>query len=155
MLIIAATGHRPNKLGGYGADAATKLRAIARAHLQEKAPDSVIIGMALGWDQAVGWAAIELGIYAHAAIPFAGQEKAWPIESQAAYWALLERCASRTVVFPGGYCAYAMQLRNEWMVDRCNRLMAMWDGSPGGTANCVKYAIKRGVAIDNLSEQGK
>lgn len=150
MLIIAATGHRPNKLGGYGADAAITLRARAAEYLTQNRPDSVIVGMALGWDQAVGWAAISLGIPVHAAIPFAGQELAWPLESQAAYAALLGLCASKTVVFPGGYCGYAMQLRNEWMVDRANKILAMWDGSPGGTANCLKYATKRGVPVDNL-----
>jgi len=155
MLIISATGHRPDKLGGYGADAAINLRAIAAQYLTRTKPDAVIVGMALGWDQAVGWAAVSLGIPVHAAIPFAGQEKAWPLEAQASYGALLALCSSQTIVFPGGYCGYAMQLRNEWMVDRCTRVMAMWDGSPGGAANCIKYATKRGVAIDNLLEQGK
>jgi uncharacterized phage-like protein YoqJ len=33
-----------------------------------------------------------------------------------------------------------MQVRNEWMVDHCNDLLAVWDGSDGGTGNCVRYA---------------
>jgi uncharacterized phage-like protein YoqJ len=33
-----------------------------------------------------------------------------------------------------------MQARNEWMVDNSNAMIAVWDGSPGGTANTVKYA---------------
>jgi uncharacterized phage-like protein YoqJ len=33
-----------------------------------------------------------------------------------------------------------MQIRNEWMVDRCDKLIAVWDGSKGGTGNCVDYA---------------
>lgn len=154
-MIIAATGHRPNKLGGYGVAAQMKLRFIATEYLNRVKPESVICGMALGWDQAVGFAAVGLGIPVHAAVPFEGQELAWPLESQYEYRSLIACCASRTVVFPGGYCAYAMQMRNEWMVDRCNRVMAMWDGSAGGTANCIKYAVKRGVTIDNLFEQGK
>lgn len=150
MQIIAATGHRPNKLGGYGVAAQMKLRAIATGYLQQLKPDGVIVGMALGWDQAVGFAAVGLGIPVHAAVPFEGQELAWSLESQREYRTLITCCASRTVVFPGGYCGYAMQLRNEWMVDRATRMLAMWDGSPGGTANCLKYATKRGVAVDNL-----
>jgi uncharacterized phage-like protein YoqJ len=33
-----------------------------------------------------------------------------------------------------------LQKRNEWMVDHCDLLIAVWDGSEGGTANCVRYA---------------
>lgn len=33
-----------------------------------------------------------------------------------------------------------MQKRNEWMVDNCDILIAVWDKSPGGTKNCVDYA---------------
>ena len=127
-----------------------KLRRLAHEYLVIAKPEAVIVGMAQGWDQAVGFAAMSLGITVHAAVPFEGQENKWPPAAQQEYRNLLLCCATRTVVFPGGYCAYAMQLRNEWMVDRCNQLMAMWDGSPGGTANCIKYANKRGVPVVNL-----
>lgn len=149
-MIIAATGHRPDKLGGYGVGAKMKLRRLAYDYLKEAKPEGVIIGMAQGWDQAVGFAAMSLEIVVHAAVPFAGQESQWPLDAQQEYRSLLTCCSSITVVFPGGYCAYAMQLRNEWMVDRCNQVMAMWDGSPGGTANCIKYATKRGTPVVNL-----
>lgn len=39
---------------------------------------------------------------------------------------------------------------NEWMVDRAGRIAALWDGSWGGTFNCLNYARRRGVPIDNL-----
>ena len=151
-MIIAATGHRPDKLGGYDPIAEMRLQMKASQYLQAMEPESVIVGMALGWDMAFGWAAVGLGIPLHAAVPFKGQELRWPPSSQEKYNRLLCLCASITVVFPGGYCAYAMQMRNEWMVDRANRIAAMWDGSPGGTCNCVRYAHKRSVPIDNLYE---
>ena len=40
----------------------------------------------------------------------------------------------------GGYAGYKLQKRNEWMVDHCDILIAVWDGTSGGTANCVNYA---------------
>ncbi|WP_188052008.1 hypothetical protein [Azospirillum sp. Sh1] len=43
-----------------------------------------------------------------------------------------------------------MNTRNEWMVDHSDRLLALWDGSQGGTANCVRYARGLGRPIDNL-----
>ena len=49
-----------------------------------------------------------------------------------------------------GYAAWKMQKRNEWMADKATRIVALWDGSPGGTANCIAYASKIGRPIDNL-----
>jgi uncharacterized phage-like protein YoqJ len=40
-----------------------------------------------------------------------------------------------------------MQDRNIWMVDHCDALIAVWDGTSGGTANCVRYAQKVGKPI--------
>jgi uncharacterized phage-like protein YoqJ len=48
------------------------------------------------------------------------------------------------------YRAELMQIRNEWMVDRCDLLIAVWNGTPGGTANCVAYAKKEGCPIDYI-----
>ena len=38
--------------------------------------------------------------------------------------------------------ALRMQARNQWMVDHCQLLIAVFDGSPGGTKNCVDYALR-------------
>lgn len=148
--VWCATGHRPNKLGGYDDDAFRRLVRVASVVLSEASSDlQIISGMALGWDQAWLTAALDLGIPSHAAVPFAGQESAWPGQSQAAYRSLLSRCASVTVVSDGAYSAAKMQIRNEWMVDRSSCVIALWDGTNGGTANCIRYAQKRGSLIYN------
>ena len=36
------------------------------------------------------------------------------------------------------------------MVDRADRLVALWSGAPGGTARCVAYAKRTGKPVDNL-----
>jgi uncharacterized phage-like protein YoqJ len=46
--------------------------------------------------------------------------------------------------------AEAMQLRNIWMVDHADEVWAFWDGSKGGTANCVKYAERVNKPVRNL-----
>jgi hypothetical protein len=155
-MILAGTGHRPNKLGGYGPQAHDRRVALAVAALKRHAPARVISGMALGWDTALAIAAVRLEIPFVAAVPFEGQESAWPSLSQAEYRRLLDRAAEVVHVCPPGYAAAKMQTRNEWMVDRCDLLLALWDGSPGGTANCVEYAtlrgptVRRGVQVVNL-----
>jgi uncharacterized phage-like protein YoqJ len=150
MTIFAATGHRPNKLGGYGEDVYQRLKFMARFYLRDTKPKEVISGMALGWDQAWADAAVAEGIPFIAAVPFEGQENIWPEESKARYRELLGKASSKIVVCPGGYAAWKMQRRNEWMVNICTKLVALWDGTSGGTGNCIKYAESVKKPIDNL-----
>lgn len=149
-MLIAATGHRPNKLGGYGQVAYRRLVTLAEAYLRLVKPEGIITGMALGWDQAWADAGLNLAIPVHAAVPFAGQESRWPLESQANFKRILDRCASVTIVCPGAYGASKMQIRNQWMVDKADRVCALWDGTSGGTANCVAYAESVGKPLDNI-----
>lgn len=149
-LVIAATGHRPNKLGGYGKDTYDKLVSLAENYIIETKPTDIISGMALGWDQAWAHAGINLGIRVHAAIPFKGQESKWPESSRSHFRWLFHQCAGQVVVSGGVYSPYKMQVRNEWMVDHCHRVAALWDGTSGGTFNCIKYANKKMIPIDNL-----
>jgi len=51
------------------------------------------------------------------------------------------------MVHDGPYNSTCMQDRNEWMVDHCHALVAVWNGTGGGTANCVGYAKRVGKPI--------
>lgn len=149
-MIIAATGHRPDKLGGYGPSAFSNLVDLARQYLIAQKPEGVIVGMALGWDLAFAQGAVGLGIPVHGAVPFKGQASKWPEYQQDIYQRLVSQCASVTVVSEGGFSAEAMQARNRWMVDRAHRICALYSGEAGGTRNCVKYAEQLQRPIDNL-----
>lgn len=140
-MIVAATGHRPEKLLSHHPlpDLDRRLFQFARDVLVELEPSEVISGMALGWDQAVAQAAISLRIPLTAACPFKGQERLWPGSKQALYREILSK-AQRVVYVCNHGLNIAFQERNEWMVDRCDKLTALYDGTPGGTANCVQYA---------------
>ena len=148
-MIVAGTGHRPNKLGGYTRGARTRLFTTAIKSLEHLQPTKLISGMALGWDQALARACVELNIPFIAAVPFAGQETVWPAASQREYRELCDAASDFIIVSPGGYSAAKMQIRNEWMVDHCDRVLALWDGSPGGTRNCVDYAKTVNKPISN------
>jgi uncharacterized phage-like protein YoqJ len=148
-MIVAFTGHRPDKLGGYKLPNPTYqfvCQQIEQA-LKELQPEKVISGMALGVDQWAANIAHKLGIPFIAAVPFTGQEKAWPAPSQKTFNTLIKLASEVVIVSEGGYAAYKMQIRNEWMVDRCDKLIAIWDGTPGGTGNCVKYAQSKNKEI--------
>lgn len=152
-MILAATGHRPDKLGGYGYDVLNKLTYLAEKYLDEVDPDKIISGMALGWDMAWANAGIRLGYPVIAAVPFEGQERMWRNESKKDYFKLLDQCSEIIYVSDPGYAVWKMQKRNEWMVDNCDIVVALWNGTQGGTANCIKYANKVNKPIVNLWER--
>lgn len=148
--ILAFTGHRPDKLGGYSDTAFAALVGFAEDFLKTDRPAIAISGLALGWDQAVAQAATNLQIPWIAAIPFVGQEGRWPDASKARYAWLVERATWIHVVSGGGYHPAKLHERNEWMVDNGHRLAALWNGSDGGTFSCVRYAHRRKVPVTQL-----
>lgn len=152
-MILAGSGHRlGNKLGGYGKGVEDKLLALARGTLEYYQPSKVISGFALGWDLSLAEAAIECKIPLIAAIPCKNQAERWPKESMSKYRLLLAMSIEVNVLseiyHPG-----VMQARNEWMVDRCDKLLALWNGEEsGGTYNCIKYAQKKRKPIVSVWE---
>ncbi len=155
-MILAATGHRPDKLGGYvrEIELAAGLCMLAYKHLAEMKPDEVISGMALGWDTAVAEAALMLNIPLICAVPFESQDWVWPKESQEIYRAILARAKQVEIISDGGYAAWKMRERNKWMVDRADAMLALWDGLfPSGTANCIQEAKKKNLPITNVWDE--
>jgi uncharacterized phage-like protein YoqJ len=142
-IIVSGTGHRPHKLGGYSKEVQDKLRRFLVLRLKKIMPSRVLSGMALGFDQALAHSALELKIPFDAIIPFTGQEFRWPRVAQLDYQRLLNLASNIVVVSGGGYGPEKMQIRNEFMVDHCDLLLALWDGSAGGTKNCLDYAEKK------------
>lgn len=150
MTIIAGTGHRPDRLGGYGDAVAERLIALATASLREQKPSTVISGMALGWDMALAEAAFRLGIPFHAYLPFVGQEAKWRLASQQQFQTLLGNASVVVECCDPGYASWKMHRRNEYMVEACDVLLALWDGSNSGTGNCIAYARNAGRKVINL-----
>lgn len=177
-MIVAFTGHRPSKLGGYGpSPTQDRVRAAIRdvlenvgyhtcdcgksfwGRMSDLCPcgemrcgvvsyaTEVISGMALGVDQWAAEICVELGIPFTAAVPCDGQEARWPSQSQDHYYELLHKAQHVQVICPGSYEVWKLQRRNEWMVNNCEVLVAVWDGSAGGTKNCVDYARRIGCDV--------
>lgn len=150
-MIIAVTGHRPNKLGGYTEIAQDRVYKLAYDTLKLLHPNEVITGMALGWDQAIAQACVDLKIPFHAYVPFQGQEAMWNTLSKRIYWDLRDKAASVKVICSPGFAGWKMQKRNEAMVDDAQSVLALFDGSfTGGTANCVLYAQRKRKRIKNV-----
>jgi hypothetical protein len=54
------------------------------------------------------------------------------------------------MISPGGWDKYKMHVRNRWIVKNCHSLLAVWDGSRGGTGNCVNTAYELGRKVLRL-----
>jgi uncharacterized phage-like protein YoqJ len=148
--IIGFTGHRPDRLGGYGSVVTDRLLWLAICYLEQERPVKVISGMALGWDLAVAEAAVYLDIPFIAAVPFPCQDAKWNPEDALRYRHLLNK-AQFMYVHAQTYSLRHLFERNHWIVDNCTQLAALWDGrKKGGTWDCVEYAMQRYKPIDYL-----
>lgn len=48
------------------------------------------------------------------------------------------------------YFTGCYQVRNEWMVDRSNLVIAVFNGQKSGTKNTVDYAKRKGIRVVNV-----
>lgn len=167
---ICFTGHRPNKLGGYDWNTEynqqiikTLVDTIVNIIKNEPKDESFhfITGGALGVDQ-MAYCICDMiktkskykKITTEIAVPFKDQSNAWfKQEDKVRYLYQLNKADKVTYVDEikeyqktktqiGKYNAYKLQIRNEYMVDNSDLIIAVWDGSKSGTGNCVKYAEK-------------
>ena len=158
-MILSVTGPRPIRLGGYYKSVARKLDDFARMEVERQVRRAkeqevgvgFLIGMALGFDQAIARACEFWEVEFVACVPFEGQESRWPAPVQVEYRRLLKVAKKVVVVSPGGFSGEKMRVRNHYMVDNSHHLLALlghWQ--TGGTWECVKYAEKMGREMTNL-----
>ena len=151
---ICFTGHR--RIGGrYVNDLHrnkiyTPLReAVARAI--DKGFDHFISGGALGTDQVAAQVVLDLGAKLTIARPFPSQACKWPQGSVSRFERLCSDADQVIDVSPDPFSAKKMQVRNQWMVDHSQTVIAVFDGHKGGTFNCIQYALKQGRLVLTLN----
>lgn len=157
-MYIMVTGHRPTKLGSYDSNSETrvKIKQKIKQILTHYSKDKTIIGisgMALGADMDFCHCCIDLGIEYIAYVPFHGQESMWPQASQDEYKKLLEKAKEIKIISNGSYSPKKMQIRNIAMCDDCDMAIAIFDGSKGGTYNCVSYLEKENKPYYRIDPQ--
>jgi len=161
---VTFTGHRPNKLGGYTikSEINLKLKDALLKKVEElilEGYNRFISGGALGWDFMAFWVVhILQKKYPHIknilAIPFEKQFIRWSDEQQMWFKKMLNVAdevvdVSLLPVYDSkeapklpysDFSNKKMQKRNEYMVDHSAVVLACYDGTKGGTHNCVTYA---------------
>jgi len=147
------TGHRPEKLSLSEKEIKLLLeRAIDKAIADGFV--TFISGMARGTDM---WAAEivlmrkkgNTDIHLICASPFEGFEERWSNKEQEKYRDIIGQ-ADLVKYICKQYSRDCFQIRNEWMVDKSSRVIAVYNGEPSGTGNTVKYALKNGVEVENV-----
>lgn len=169
---IGFTGHRPNKLGGYDLsaqgyrDLQDDLETYIERNLQVF--DFVIghSGLALGGDTIWSKAILSMKekypgrVLFHAEIPMMEQAEAWFKQSDIDFWhEQVERAdfksvygslAGRSDSERKKLAAKFLNVRNEGMLDHSNVLLALHDGTSGGTGNAVAYAKKTNLVTHTV-----
>lgn len=165
--LIVATGHRLNKLGGYTQKVKDRVTALAAAVLTHHKPTRVVTGMAIGWDQAIAEACVQLNIPFTAVVPFKGQELRWNEKDQQHYHQLLQHAnqvlytmdvdANKREI-SSAIAAKALNDRNKHMLRLLKNnlergggghVAALHDGTRGGTNNCITAANEWNLPVKN------
>lgn len=157
--IMFASGHRPFK-GCYDISHHTRqkirehcLIAIKQAYLNGF--NTFISGLAQGFDQDFALCVIQLrvelqgGVYLIGAKPYKDQGDNWHKKERRIYERIVEQCDS-IVTVSEKYTPECYQLRNEFMVDQSDGGIALWNGTPGGTRNTIRYALQNNKRVQNL-----
>jgi hypothetical protein len=146
-----------------------KLDEVCSYLIRNCSTNEFMQGMAQGVDQDAGdvilnivdniakWSDCEnISVVLHAAIPYPGQESVWPKAAQTYYDGLYDRIADQgcNEEYEEGYIHFVheerpktkwnaikwLDDRNHYMIDWCDLLIGVWDGTPGGTNNAIQYA---------------
>jgi uncharacterized phage-like protein YoqJ len=176
---VSFTGHRPHwdskkdKLGtGYSitnerASAYGELMRKEIVKLMRRGAKRFISGGALGVDQIAYWTVHKLqregcDIENILAVPFESQYSNWRSKELVAWYHAMVKRADEVVYVDtlpeystgaraGVYVPAKMQKRNEYMVNNSDVVIAVWNGTAGGTGNCVNYAMRQNKEIVRIN----
>lgn len=155
------TGHRPEKLPWGNDESSPDCIALKKKlfqtleELYRRGFRHFISGMAQGSDLYFAEAALalretNLDVVVEAAVPCPSQSKNWKEPERVRYQNILDRCDLETVV-QQHYTQGCMLRRDRYMVDRSALLLAVYNGSSGGTRYTINYALDCGLEVIRLS----
>ncbi len=151
VLTAAFSGYRPEKMPfsenihdeRYVRFRASEARVLRM--LVDQGYTRFVTGLAMGFDTWMAEDVLTLkeefpALTLHCAIPFPEQDKAWREADCTRRRAILARADEVVTVSPF-YTRDCYHLRNRYMVDMADALVAAYNGCKGGTAYTVQYAI--------------
>ena len=160
MNVVAFTGYRPEKMPfvenkkdeAYMHFREQQKRVINR--LVERGYTDFISGVAMGFDTWVAEDVLELRktnkeLHLISALPHSNFESRRSMAEKMRFNKILKK-ADLVKEINNHYFTGCYQVRNEWMVDRSNLVIAVFNGQKSGTKNTVDYAKRKGIKIVNV-----
>lgn len=165
---VSFTGHRPDKISEWRKAPERVERTIREnvaaqvVELAGQGAEEFLSGMAPGLDL---WAADEvlrlraegvLGDHTRLTllVPYPGFEHTFEPADRALFGAIVERADDVVFVCPK-YQHGCYQLRNAALVERCDVVVAYYEGAEGGTRQTIKMALKSGRRVVNLHREAE
>ena len=155
---LCFTGHRSQKLPWKFNEKNLRCQ-IMKFHLKNAIKRAIgdgytdfISGMALGFDMICAEMVLKLkkknpNIKLECAIPCKNQEIKWNKQLQERYREILKQ-ADKIWCGSENYNKLCMFERNKYMINNSSKVIALFDGKPGGTAQTLNYAKKKGLKIE-------
>ena len=151
------SGQRPEKLDASEADVKQWLeeqidRAVAEGYL------TFISGCGMGVDLWAGQIVLKKkerdpALHLIAAFPWPGFPSRWNAFWRGQFDALI-RNADLALAVSDHYHEGVFRQRNEWLVNHSHRLIACFNGAPGGTKDMIDYARSRQIEVVTLLPSG-
>ena len=146
--LVAAFGHRPPELGGYGenpvaAGVRDRLAEILAAK-KELHPDLwLLTGLLLGAEQLAAEAARKAGVPYVAVQPYPAPESQWPSSSKDLYAELIRHAGAavlleRTVPDSKQKFGAALARRDGWLAKHADEAIVVWDGQDPALGKLVR-----------------
>jgi uncharacterized phage-like protein YoqJ len=146
--LVAAFGHRPPELGGYGENpVAAGVRDRLAEILEAKKglhPDLwLLTGLLLGAEQLAAEAARKAGVPYVAVQPYPAPESQWPSSSQDRYADLIRHAGAavlleRTPPDSKQKFGAALARRDAWLAKHADEALVVWDGKDPALGKLVR-----------------
>ena len=145
------TGHRPEKLKRAELELKKGLEEAILKAIHD-GYTTFITGMARGMDIWAGQIVLRFrqnnpDLKLIAALPYPGCDTRWSASWKKQYEEVLTAADLVKAISPT-YSVVSFHKRDEWMVDHTSRVIAVYDGVPGGTKGTIDYATKCGVEVE-------
>ena len=151
---VCFTGHRSEKLSLSEAEVKAGLTAQIKKAIAD-GYTTFIPGMGKGVDLWAGEIVCKLRDHGSriklvAANPYDGFGKGWPAEWKSLHKEILEKADFVENVCPSFHKGCFL-VRDKWMLDHSDLVIAVFHGAPGGTKFTIDYAKKQGGKVSFVS----
>lgn len=153
-LILADTGHRPTRLGGYNDTTRNRLEVLAHRIVRRLEPKYGYCGGALGWDTAWGMALMGAGVPYCMALPCPGMGSKWYQGDRATLVVLIAN-ADKTHYLSDHYHKGAYIMRDRYMVSNAEGVVSLLDPTAigSGTHQTCEYAKTLNLPVLQLWDE--